>query len=100
MARVRFARLASEDLRDIRRWTQERAGRATAVGYVRRIVTRCDALTNFPTRGSPRNDLAPGVRTISFERRLLIVYHVLDGEVTILRIIHGAHDVPKVFGEA
>jgi len=77
----------------------ETAGRETAAGYVRRIVARCDRLADFPSRGTRRDDLAPGIRTISFERRLLIVYRSVNDEVTVLRVLHGARDVPTVFGE-
>lgn len=55
------------------------------------------ALNLFPERGSRRDDLEPGVRTIGFERRVVIAFRVLSDEVEILRVFYGGQDVDAQF---
>jgi toxin ParE1/3/4 len=46
----------------------------------------------LPRRGTPREDLGTGIRTLAFRRRATIVYSVEPGEVTILGIFHAGLD--------
>jgi toxin ParE1/3/4 len=41
---------------------------------VGRIETYCFGLTDFPERGTMRDDLWPGLRTVGFERRATIAF--------------------------
>jgi toxin ParE1/3/4 len=51
--------------------------------YVERIRERCRRITILPQAGRPRDDLAPGLRTTPFERRVVIVCRVTDETVRI-----------------
>jgi toxin ParE1/3/4 len=88
---------AIDDLSSIGRWIADQADLDTSNAYVARIEAACGRLSYFPNRGTPRPDLAPGLRTIPFERRYTIGYQVESEEVIILRIIHGARDFAKTF---
>jgi toxin ParE1/3/4 len=57
--------------------------------YAGRIEQACLGLADFPLRGTPRDDIRPGVRVMAFRRRVLIAYAVAGQEVTILRILYG-----------
>ncbi|MCP3475500.1 type II toxin-antitoxin system RelE/ParE family toxin [Bradyrhizobium sp. CCGUVB1N3] len=46
----------------------------------------CMALTTFPKRGTRRDDILPGLRTIGFERRVTIAFRVLKTQVEIVTI--------------
>jgi toxin ParE1/3/4 len=46
----------------------------------------------FPERGTRRDDLAPGVRTIGFERRVTIAFRVLEDAVEILAVAYAGRD--------
>jgi toxin ParE1/3/4 len=78
---------AIEDLDDLHIWIAGEAGSAIADGYLDRVEARIAALSEFPNRGTSRNDLAPGLRTLSFERRLVIAYRIDDRTVLVLRVI-------------
>jgi toxin ParE1/3/4 len=53
------------------------------------------ALGTFPERGTRRDDLAPGLRTIGFERRATIAFRVGRTDVVIVRIFYGGQDFER-----
>lgn len=90
---IQLSALAIEDLIALHRWVSVEADIRTADGYLARIEKRIAAFTDFPHRGSPRNDLAAGLRTLTFERRLLIAYTVDGQVVTIQRVVNVFRDL-------
>lgn len=78
---VQFRPQAEEDLFQIYRYIAERAGIDAAASYTDRIMTTCLALQNAPLRGTLRNDLRPGIRTMGFERRVTIVFRIIGRKV-------------------
>lgn len=53
------------------------------------------ALATFPERGTLRNDLAPGIRVVGFERRASILFRVEGEVVRIFRVLYGGQDFPS-----
>jgi toxin ParE1/3/4 len=53
------------------------------------------ALETFPERGTRRDDIRLGLRTIGFERRATIVFQVTRAEVVIVRIFYGGQDYER-----
>ena len=93
---VQLSALAIEDLIALHQWVRVEADIPTADGYLGRIEERIAALADFPQRGSPRDDLVAGLRTLTFERRLLIAYNV-DGQiVTVQRVINAFRDLAPI----
>lgn len=43
-------------------------------------------------RGTRRDDIRPGLRTIGFERRVVIAFHVSARRVEILRFFYGGRN--------
>jgi toxin ParE1/3/4 len=89
---------ADADLDRIYHWLAPRAGAAVALAYVARIEAACQRLTDFPRRGSPREELKHGIRTVPFERRATIYYRVTETAVEIARILHRGLDAKREFG--
>jgi toxin ParE1/3/4 len=93
MAReVWFHPLADADLEAIYRFIANDSP-DRAIAFIRRIRTRCNTLETMPFRGRSRSDLAEGVRTIVFERRVVIAYRVLDDRLTVLRLIYAGQNI-------
>lgn len=67
------------------------------MAYIERIRQHGISLGNFPDRGSPRDDLDPGIRTTVFEARVVIAYTVAEDEVTVLRILNHGRDATRAF---
>lgn len=95
-SKVSFRPQAEADLFALYRYIAEEAGLEIAGSYIDRIEAACMALETFPKRGTARDDIRPGLRTMGFERRATIVFHVMKAEVTIVRIFHGGQDYEQV----
>lgn len=93
--KVSFRPQAEDDLFELYRYIAEDSGLAIAVGYIDRIEAACLGLENFPLRGQARDDIRPGLRTLGFERRVVIVYQVQAHEVVIVRIFYGGQDYER-----
>jgi toxin ParE1/3/4 len=88
---------AEADLADIHRYISEQAGTRTAIRYVRRIRSWCDHLLMFPEAGRARSDLRPGIRILTFERRVVIAYMILpSGDVEIGRFFYGGRNYEAI----
>ena len=67
-----------------------------ATRMVYRIRDRFEMLGRQPLLGEACEDLQPGLR--SFPVRPCVIYHsVLNDEVSIVRVLHGARDVEQLF---
>lgn len=90
---------AKRDLADIAVWLMENASDRVAVDILGRIEAKIDQLRDLPLIGAPRDDLAPRVR-ILVEHPYVILHRASRSEADILRIVHGARDLPSVLREA
>lgn len=89
---VIFRPQAADDLLALYHYIADQAGLTVAGGYIDRIEAACLSLETFPERGTRRDDIRSGLRTMGFERRATIVFRVGENEVTILRIFYGGRD--------
>jgi toxin ParE1/3/4 len=90
---VYFRPAAEADLVGLYEYIAETAGSTRiAVGYIDRIEAACMALADFPERGTRRDDILPGLRTVGFERRATIAFRVLRKRVEIVTIAYGGRD--------
>ena len=93
---VVFRPAAEADLFALYRHIAEDAGRDIASAYIDRIEATCLGLETSPKRGARRDDIREGLRTMGFERRATIVFHVGKAEVTIVRVFDGGQDYERV----
>jgi toxin ParE1/3/4 len=89
--KVVFRPAAEAELFALYRYIAEESGAVRAGDYVSRIEAACMALATFPKRGT-RDDIAPGLRTIGFERRVTVAFRVLEGVVEIVTIAYAGRD--------
>jgi toxin ParE1/3/4 len=88
---------AEADLADIYTYISEQAGAGIAIRYIRRIRSSCDQLLVFPEAGRARNDLRPGVRILTFEKRVVIAYAILpSGDIEIGRFFYGGRNYEAI----
>jgi toxin ParE1/3/4 len=92
---ISFRPAAEADLSGLYRHIAAEAGREIAGAYIDRIEAACMALQSFPERGTRRDDIRPGLRTMGFERRATIAFQVLKAEVVIVRIFYGGQDFER-----
>jgi toxin ParE1/3/4 len=70
-----------------------------AFKYICRIEEFCLGLGTFPLRGQRADHLRPGMRIVSFERRVEIAFEVTTDAVVIFRVLYGGRDLEKMFLE-
>lgn len=97
MMRVHLSAGATHDLEALADWVADGAGEEIAQSYVQRLEERCRTLEAFANRGTPRDDLGAGLRTIPFERQAVIVYSIEAAMVLIVRILHRGRDLGRAF---
>lgn len=93
---LRFRKRARAELFALYGYIADEAGDEIAGNYIARIEAACLSLTTFPLRGTRRDDLGSGLRTIGFERRVLIAFRVGKDAVTSVRILYGGRDFERV----
>lgn len=71
-----------------------------AARYVDNIVDYCENLQTFPHRGTRRDDLRPGLRTLGFRRRVTILFEVADDTVNIIGVYYGGQDYEAALRES
>jgi toxin ParE1/3/4 len=90
--KVRFRPEAQADLFALYRYIAEESGHVRAGNYIARIEKACMAPATHPRRGTRRDDIALGLGTIGFERRITIAFRVLANAVEIVTIAYGGRD--------
>jgi toxin ParE1/3/4 len=93
--KVVFRPAAERDLNGLYDYIAEQAGRGVAGRYIGRLEAACMALSDFPERGTLRNELHKGLRIIGFERRASIAFVVEPDAVRILRVFYGGQAFPE-----
>lgn len=98
MTRIELAHKARADLDDIEAYLIREAGRMRARRMLLRLRDKIDLLAEFPELGPVREDL--GGRRVLLCRPYIAIYRLrsrgADSLVIILRIVHGARDLPTV----
>lgn len=91
--KVGFSPTAEEDLTSLQDYIAEHSGFERASNYTKRIQDYCLDLALSPGIGTLRDDLRPGLRTVGFERRLVIAFYVTAETIFIDRILYGGREL-------
>jgi toxin ParE1/3/4 len=83
---------AEAQLEDLFMYIAQDASIEVAERFTDAIVEQCEALSHFPNRGTPRDDIQPGLRTIAFRRAVTIAYAVEEDRVEVLGIFYRGRD--------
>ena len=92
-----FTLLARADFNDIHDYIAEKDP-DTALDLVTRLQLACDNLAKMPGMGRARDELAPGVRSFPMGK-YIVFYRVINEGVEILRVLHGAQDIERIFAD-
>jgi len=92
---VEFRPLAETDLFALYRHIAKESGDLIAERYIARIEAACRSSTTFPERGTRRDDIAPGLGTVGFERRATIAFRIVGAKVVIVRIFYGGQEFER-----
>ena len=56
------------------------------------IFAKVQSMADLGISGSARPEFGEGMRSIAYRERI-IFFHVSDSELTVLRVLHGHHDI-------
>ena len=90
--RVVFSDRAEAQLVKLHKDIAEKASPAIGERYTAAIVKYCLAFSTFPHRGTRRDDIWPGLRTVGYRRSATIAFEVLDDTVNIHGVYYGGQD--------
>lgn len=92
-----FSPEAQGDLLALYDYIAEQSGEARALAYIEQIEVYCRSFPTFPHRGTRRDDIRAGLRTVGFKKRLTIAFHVEADRVVFDRFLYGGRDVARAF---
>lgn len=87
--------LAESDFASILEYLEEHS-QSAADRFTTDVVKTCRHLQDSPKMGRARDELTAGIRSIAIQKYVLF-YRINDNTVEIVRILHGARDIPALF---
>jgi len=90
--RIVFTPEARNQLDDLHAYISTAADVETASRFTDGIIDHIAALNEFPKRGTPRDDLRPGLRTLAWRHRVTIAFMVEEIDVVVIGIFYGGRD--------
>jgi toxin ParE1/3/4 len=94
--RVIWSPAAKGDLLDIWRYYARVASPDIADNFLREIDRAAQGIGENPLLARTRNELMPGVRS-AVVRPHVFFCRITNGDVEIVRVLHGRRDFPAVF---
>ena len=90
--RIVFTPEARDQLDTLHNYIAAQADGAIATRFTDGILAQVAALAEFPERGTPRDDLRSGLRTLAWKRRVTIAYVVEESAVVVIGVFYGGRD--------
>lgn len=97
MATVLVTPLAQQDLSDIWDYAAE-SGVERADRLLDLINEKCQRLAEYPEMGRARHELLVDLRSFTVKNYVIFYQPITDG-IEVLRVLHGARDIHRVFDE-
>ena len=95
MATVLRTDQAEEDLIEILA-SLAQGGSSASARFDALLSRKLELHSRFPGLGAPCDEIAPGLRTFTVWRYLIFYEELVDG-ILIVRVMHGARDIPNSF---
>ena len=89
---------ANNDIEQIWTYFAQNASVDRADSQIIKIVEACRLLSDWPRSGRPRDNIIPGMRSISAEP-YVIFYRVGSDVVQVVRVLDGRRDIEAVLNE-
>jgi len=97
MVAVSFSPKSRQDILDIGDYIAKDS-QDSARRFVGKLIEQCQRIGNAPLAYTAREDLAPGFCMAPIGR-YVVFFRVLGEMVRVERVLHGARDLPAIFGQ-
>lgn len=94
---VEYALQADDDFGWLYDVIAEASSATLALDYVERLRAFCNRLEYASERGTPRDEIRPGLRIIGFERHVTVAFTVEAERVVVLRLFYGGANWEDAF---
>ncbi|WP_066819556.1 type II toxin-antitoxin system RelE/ParE family toxin [Sphingomonas mali] len=94
-----FTPEARDQLDHLHSYIASAADAEIAMRFADGILDHIATLSEFPERGTPRDDLRPGMRTLAWRRRVTIAFVVEERDVVVIGIFYGGRDFETLLRE-
>lgn len=98
-AQFRLTQPAVKDIEQIADYIAREVGLTGADRFLSRLDAKLAQIAQFPNLGRQRNEILPGLRSLSMER-YLIFYIPVERNVDILRVVSGYRDLSALFSDS
>jgi len=89
---LEFSPNAASNLDQIELYVMDESDAVTADRLIDQILDRCEGLADMPRMGRKRDEIAPGVRSVT-TGSYAIYYRINTDKVEILRVWHTSRDI-------
>jgi toxin ParE1/3/4 len=90
---------ALADLRSLYNIIADASLPGSALACIKELRQYCLSVADFPERGTRRDSIRPGLRTLGYRRRVMVVFHITDAAVVIDRLLYGGSDIEGLLRE-
>lgn len=97
--RIVFTPEARDQLDHLHSYIASAADAEIALRFADGILDHIARLSEFPERGTPRDDLRPGMRALAWRRRVTIAFVVEESDVVVIGIFYGGRDFETLLRE-
>ncbi|WP_070153866.1 type II toxin-antitoxin system RelE/ParE family toxin [Sphingobium phenoxybenzoativorans] len=97
--RIVFTLEARDQLDNLYAYIAAAADSAIAARFANGLIDHIATLSEFPQRGTPRNDVRPGLRTLAWRRRVTIAFMIEESDVVVIGIFYGGRDFESLLRE-
>jgi toxin ParE1/3/4 len=96
MARVCWTDRAEESVLEIGRYIIEQTqSRQRGLDVINRVEEKCARYAQFPSSGTSREDIGPGLRCFRVDN-LVVIYRPLEDGIVVILVTHGHRDIRTV----
>jgi toxin ParE1/3/4 len=96
MSRIRVTRRARADLDEIWSYIATNGSAESANRFIDSLIDRLLLIVASPEMGRMREELQPGMRSFVIDP-YVVYYRQIPSGVVILRVLHGARDIERLF---
>lgn len=90
--RIVFTPEARDQLDQLYAYISAAADVEIASRFVNGLIDHVATLEHFPNRGTARDDISSGLRTLSWRRRVTIAFVVEQVDVVVVGVFYGGRD--------
>jgi toxin ParE1/3/4 len=97
----RLTNPAVRDIEQIADYIARQSGLEQSETFLNKLDAKFSRIVNFPNLGRQRNEILPGIRSLSVDNYLILYINLeLEQNIEILRVVSGYRDLSDLFKDS